>query len=136
LKLNYCLDRRSILDHCYFGKLYFKNIMKFEDYKKISGQWKFLIIILIIYLIVFIVDFEFGKEAINNFLVMFGKVIAIAVVVFFIMFVLNLFIKPEIIKKHLGNESGLKGLFYIILASIFISGPPYVLMPMFSDFKE
>jgi len=110
--------------------------MKFEDYKKISGQWKFLIIILIIYLIVFIVDFEFGKEAINNFLVMFGKVIAIAVVVFFIMFVLNLFIKPEIIKKHLGNESGLKGLFYIILASIFISGPPYVLMPMFSDFKE
>ncbi len=104
--------------------------------KKIPGQWKFLAVVLVLYIMAFIASKDFAKMAFGNFLTTFSSVVPIVFVVFIVMFVLNLLLNPEIIKKHLGHDSGMRGWVYTIIGSIVISGPPYVLMPMFADLKK
>ncbi|MCF7910280.1 permease, partial [Candidatus Pacearchaeota archaeon] len=57
--------------------------------------------------------------------------------VFGIMFFVNLFLKPEKIKKHLGHESGIKGWVYTLFVGSFVPmGPPYVVFPLLGDLKK
>lgn len=55
---------------------------------------------------------------------------------FFIIFIINFFLKPETVKRHLGQSSGAKGWIYAYLGSIFVSSPPYVVFPMLKELKE
>ncbi|PLX20949.1 permease [Candidatus Parcubacteria bacterium] len=71
-----------------------------------------------------------------NFLGFLKKIIPILVLVLFFMTIVNKFLTEEVIKKHLGESRGLKGFFYTSIAGILISGPPYILYPMLSDFKK
>jgi len=104
--------------------------------KKIPNQWKFLIVVAAIYLTAFWLSEDFFWLAMGDFWKTLEKVLPIIGLVFFIMFFLNLFLNPEIIKKHLGKDSGWKGWIYAVIGSIAISGPPYVLMPMISDLRK
>lgn len=104
--------------------------------KKLPGQWKFLAIVFIAYFIGFLINPIFIQEALVDFWATLKNIIPIILIVFLVMFSLNLFLKPEIIEKHLGHDSGLKGWAYAIIGSILISGPPYVLLPMFGDLKK
>lgn len=110
--------------------------MKYDNDKKIPTQWKFFSVVFLTYIFIFFVNREFAKMAASNFLATLKSILPIIVLVFFVMFVMNLFIKPEVIKKHLGKDSGLKGWLYTIIGSIVISGPPYILMPAISDFRK
>lgn len=107
-----------------------------EKLRKIPGQWKFLAVVILAYIFVFIANANFFKLIIVNFLSLLKGVALIVVAVFLVMFIFNLFIRPETIKKHLGKDSGLKGWLFTIFGAIVISGPPYVLMPMLSDLKR
>ena len=107
-----------------------------KNLKKIPAQWKFLIFVLALYLGILLVDAGFAGTIALQFLATLKQVLPIIVLVFFIMFLLNLFVRPEIIKKHLGHDSGVKGWAYTILASIIMAGPPYILMPMVADFRR
>jgi len=104
--------------------------------KKIPAQWKFLIFVLALYLSILLADAGLAMAIALQFLKTLKEVLPIIAVVFFVMFLLNLFIRPKTIKKHLGHDSGAKGWIYTILASIIIAGPPYILMPMVADFRR
>jgi len=103
---------------------------------RISGSIRFLLIILILYLIVFLFSISVAKEAFLNFLIMFVKIIPILGMVFLIMMLTNLFFTTERIKKHLGEESGWKGWIYAMIAGIIISGPPYILFPLLGELRK
>lgn len=45
------------------------------------------------------------------------------------MVLVNMFVNPERIKRHIGEDSGLRGWLYAVIAGIIISGPPFVLYP-------
>jgi uncharacterized membrane protein YraQ (UPF0718 family) len=64
------------------------------------------------------------------------EIVPILAFVFFMLFIINLVINPEKIKRHLGHDSGFKGWIYASLGSIFISGPPYVLFPILAELKK
>lgn len=89
-----------------------------------------------IYLIVAFLNFPLALDAFMKFLQTFINLLPIMLLVFIAIFVTNLFLKPELIERHLGNESGLKGWAYAILASFIVIGPPYIIFPLLGELKK
>ena len=104
--------------------------------KNMSGGMKFLLTILLIYIIIGIFNFSIAQMAIMNFLFMLIKIIPILSVVFIIMILVNIYFTKEKIGKYLGTESGIKGWIYATISGILVSGPPYILFPLLGEFKK
>jgi len=60
----------------------------------------------------------------------------ILLVVFFLMALLNSFIKPKIIANYLGSESGLKGWFFALAGGVLSHGSTLVWYPMLSQLRD
>lgn len=114
----------------------FRNDKQNKPKKKISGGMRFFLIVLIIYFISFLLNFEVTGTAFVNFLQMIWKIIPILMVVFFAMFLVNLYFTEKRTKKYFGRQSGIKGWIYAIISGILISGPPYVLYPFLGELKK
>jgi len=110
------------------------NKLKIQD--KISGGTKFLIIVLIIYLIIAFLNFSIVKDAFFSFLLMFIKIIPILIIVFATMVLVNLYFNKKKISNYLGEKSGPKGWIYAMISGILISGPSYVLFPLLGELKK
>ncbi len=104
--------------------------------KRISTGMKFFLAVIFVYLGISIFNSTLTQNAIIETLRMFTRIIPMLVIVFIIMIVVNLYIDSGKIKKHLGEEAGLKGWFNATIAGILISGPPYVLYPLLKDLKK
>ncbi len=104
--------------------------------QNMPGRWKFLLLMIGTYLLVGWLDPVLARAALAGFLGMFFKVLPILGLVFVALWLVNLLLNPERIRKHLGRDSGLKGWFYAVLGGILISGPPYMLYPMLGEFKK
>ena len=109
--------------------------MKTEK-KKLSGRVKFLICVLVLYGGTAFFNPDTVKNALVYFVGMLIKVIPVLGVVFGFLFLVNLFIRPGWIKKHLGAKSGVRGWVYAILGGILVSGPPYIIYPMLGELKK
>jgi len=96
----------------------------------------FLGIVAGIYCIVAIVDTGIAIRALGAFIDILRQIIPVLLLVFVLMFLVNLFIKPKAIAKHLGSESGLSGWVIAIIAGIIATGPVYVWYSMLADFRE
>ncbi len=110
--------------------------MVLNKFKKVPGGLKFLAVVLSIYVLTGIVDFDFAKIAFSRFFETFTGIFKILLIVFIVMFFVNIFVKPETIRRHLGKDSGAKGWFYAIIGSILISGPPYILFPFLGELRK
>jgi uncharacterized membrane protein YraQ (UPF0718 family) len=104
--------------------------------KKNGGQWIFLLIIVILYLTLSFINFNLTKEAFTYFLQLLQKIIPVFTLVFILVFLFNLFIKPQKIIKFIGESAGLKGWFISIIGGILSTGPIYVWYPMLGEFKK
>jgi uncharacterized membrane protein YraQ (UPF0718 family) len=113
-----------------------KNEKMKQSKKRLHGNVKFFLFVCGLYLLVALFNPVVFFDSLSYFVAMFKKVIPILAIVFFILFLTNLFLNPARINKHLGADSGLRGWFYAILGGIFISGPPFILYPMLGELKK
>lgn len=104
--------------------------------KKIAIGTRFFAIMAVIYVSVAFLDYSFSVNIVQGVLKMFLSILPVLAFVFIIMFFINFYLKSEVIKKHLGKETGIKAWLYSMLAGILISGPPYLLYPLLADFKK
>ena len=92
--------------------------------------------VLAVYLILLVVVPEKGSLAFESC----GRILRALVVplclVFAVMVVFNLFLKPAQIVRLLGRGSGLKGLLLSVGAGIVSMGPIYAWYPLLKDLKE
>ena len=88
------------------------------------------------YGIVAIVDTPTAIRSLEAFIGILRQIIPVLILVFVLMFLVDLFVKPKSIAKHLGSESGLTGWLIAILAGIIATGPVYVWYSMLADFRE
>jgi uncharacterized membrane protein YraQ (UPF0718 family) len=109
---------------------------KCPEGKKLSGGMKFFLGMVFIYFIIYLFSKYLIIDALIKTIATFLKILPILGIVFIIMIISNLYIKKGNIKKYLGNESGLRGWIFAILAGIFIAGAPYVLYPLLSNLKK
>lgn len=103
---------------------------------KMSGRVKFLISMVLLYGGTAIFNPGIVKDALAYFGMILVKVIPVLGLVFTFLFLVNLFVKPEWVRKNIGSESGLRGWLYAIVGGVLISGPPYIIYPLLGEMKK
>lgn len=73
--------------------------------------------------------------AANESLDILMKILPVLLLVFFLTALLNTFLKPKSIAKHLGDGSKLRGWFIALTGGILSHGPGYVWYPMLADLR-
>lgn len=105
-------------------------------FKKITIRINFLTTVCFLYVLSYFLSPKETLGCFQNFLMDFLRVLPILLVVFFVMFLSYMFLKPSIIKKHLGEDSGVRGWIFASLASIFMAAPIYLLFPLLKELKS
>lgn len=93
-------------------------------------------IISVCYLILFFVNHTLFIKSFNRFVELVTQITPFLIIVFVIMFLNFLFIKPATIKKHLGEESGFKGYLYAIISGIISVGSVYMWYPLLKELRD
>lgn len=106
-----------------------------KSVKNLSG-WIMLGIVAMLYIVSFFLDPSTAKASALAALKTLEIIAPILIIVFFLMALLNTFLNPKKIAKHLGEESGLKGWVIAIASGILSHGPGYIWYPMLSDLRK
>ncbi len=117
--------------------------MKGEEKGKKKGkkkgkpfEWYFLAIVWVLYGVLLLVDRTKTLRALNTSGDVLINIAPIILVVFILMGLMNYFMKPKAIAKHVGEESGAKGWGLAIAAGILSHGPIYVWYPLLKDLND
>jgi len=102
----------------------------------IESQWMVLLTAILVYLILALVNINLFQDALVFFWKTFVNIIPMLLVVFILLFISNLYIKPTIIVNYLGKISKIKGWLIAITGGIISSGPIYMWYPLLSDLKK
>jgi uncharacterized membrane protein YraQ (UPF0718 family) len=103
---------------------------------RMSATVKFLAVVCVAYFIIFFFKPRLAGKAIINTGGTFLKIIPILILVFGVIYLINRYLDTSKLQNHVGKDSGLQGWFYAAVAGILISGPPYVLYPLFGDLQK
>ena len=103
--------------------------------KNRSG-WIMLGIVSLLYLLTFSLDPSAGKASALAAFKTLKTIAPILLIVFFLIALLNTFIKPKKIAQHLGEKSGFKGWVIALAGGVLSHGPGYIWYPMLSDLRE
>ena len=95
-----------------------------------------LMTISIAYIVLYFADNTLFHRSFELFLSLVIQIAPFLLIIFVIMFINFWFIKPDFIKKHLGEQAGLKGITFVILSGIISVGSVYVWYPLLKDLKE
>jgi uncharacterized membrane protein YraQ (UPF0718 family) len=101
-----------------------------------NRMFLFPIAVLVVYAILFLVSPDKAGQAIKSSgNVFLGMLIPLGLV-FVIMLLINLFLKPAAVAKFLGKGSGIKGVVLSVVAGIISTGPIYAWYPLLKDLRE
>ena len=104
--------------------------------EKTGGSWAFLLLVVVVYLILGIVDFELARNTLHVLGTLILRILPILILVFAVMFLTNLFFDAKNIVRILGKGSGLRGWGFAISGGIISSGPIYMWYPLLGDLKQ
>ena len=108
-------------------------MVKSNPSNKINPNWILLALMISVYLGLSIFNKELVSQAIQLTWEMLLKIIPVLALVYVFIFIINYFVEPKKIKKHLGREAGIKGLALSIIAGILSIGPIYSWYPLLAD---
>ncbi len=103
---------------------------------RISKSFLFLLMVVFLYAVVGFFDIVLVKEALGKTLEIFLKILPILVLVFGLIYLINRYFDTKKVQKHLGEESGLRGWIYAVVAGVVLAGPPYILYPIFGKLQD
>jgi uncharacterized membrane protein YraQ (UPF0718 family) len=101
-----------------------------------NRMFLFPIGILVIYAILFAVSPDKAGQAIKSSGNVFLSMLIPPGLVFLIMLLINLFLKPASVAKFLGKGSGIKGIILAAVAGIISTGPIYAWYPLLKDLRD
>ena len=100
------------------------------------GGWLFLTIVLLIYGVTALIDIDLALNATSSFTQLLDKVLPVLLTVFVLIFIINLFLEPEWVKKYLGKQSGIKGWITAIIGGVLSAGPIYPWYALLKDLRD
>jgi len=101
-----------------------------------NRMFLFPIGILVVYAILFFISPDKTEQATRSSINVFLNMLIPLVSVFFIMLLVNLFLKPAAVAKFLGKGSGIKGIVLSAAAGIISTGPIYAWYPLLKDLRD
>ncbi len=103
--------------------------------KQTSASWRFLFLIIILYLALFFINRNIFLESFRLYGKIILRIIPIFAVVLFLMTLTNYFIGREFILKYFGKK-GFKKWLFTIIGGILSSGPIYMWYPLLAEWKK
>jgi uncharacterized membrane protein YraQ (UPF0718 family) len=102
---------------------------------KFKGM-KFLIIVLIAYVVLLLADMPHALSALQKGGSILLSLLPLFLLIIILTALINYFLKPKQIIKHFGKDSGTKGVFYAIIGGIISHGPMYAWYGMLQDMRS
>lgn len=99
------------------------------------GRYLFLIV-LILYAVLFLTAPQVAQSALLRSSTILTKIVPIFTVVILFTALLNYFLKPKQIARHLGKDCGRKGWLWALAAGVISHGPMYVWYPLLEDLRS
>ncbi|BCD61285.1 MULTISPECIES: permease [unclassified Nitratiruptor] len=99
------------------------------------GKW-FLLIVVASYMLLFLFFPQKAILALQEFFHLLIKIAPILAVVVLINALINFFIDPKTLAKHLSREGGIKAWTIALFAGILSHGPMYAWYPLIDDLKK
>ena len=98
--------------------------------------WYFLIVVILAYIAVAFLNVGAIIPSLQFALNIIKTIFPVFVLIFSLMAIVNYFITPKRVIKHLGKSSGLKRWFFAIVGGIISTGPIYMWYPMLKELKK
>ena len=105
-------------------------------FENIPWWIKFLSFMILVYIMSFLLFPSYTYSSFLGFIKSFIDILPMLILMFFVIFIINIFLKPESVKKHLWHDSWIKWWIYTCIGSILISWPPYILFPMLKELRQ
>ncbi len=96
---------------------------------------KFLIIVLVLYIILLLSDTTSALSALQKAASILLSLLPLFLLIITLTALINYFLKPKQIIKIFGKESGAKGIFYALIGGIISHGPMYAWYGMMQDMR-
>ena len=96
---------------------------------------KFLIIVLVLYIILLLSDTNHALPALQKSGSILLSLIPLFLLIITLTALLNYFLKPKQIIKNFGKDSGTKGILYALIGGIISHGPMYAWYGMMQDMR-
>jgi uncharacterized membrane protein YraQ (UPF0718 family) len=103
---------------------------------KIGGNWIFLILILLLYLLTLFFNKDLFIKSILYFKNVLIEVVPILIIVFILTFLANIWINNKKTNKLLTQKAGFLQYMTAVVLGILSSGPIYLWYPLLSELKE
>ena len=97
---------------------------------------KFLIIVLILYIILLLSDTTHALSALQKAASILLSLLPLFLLIITLTALINYFLKPKQIIKLFGKDSGVKGIFYALIGGIISHGPMYAWYGMLQDMRS
>ena len=97
---------------------------------------KFLIIVLVLYIILLLSDTTSALSGLQKAASILLSLLPLFLLIITLTALINYFLKPKQIIKYFGKESGSKGLFYAVIGGIISHGPMYAWYGMLQDMRS
>ncbi|TDT72492.1 putative permease [Hypnocyclicus thermotrophus] len=104
--------------------------------KKLVKRYVFFLITITMLLILLAINFEIGKKSFFITINSLKEMILIIPPIFILLGLLDIWISKETMTKHLGEKSGLKGIFLAIFIGSAAAGPLYGAFPIATVFMK
>jgi uncharacterized membrane protein YraQ (UPF0718 family) len=102
-----------------------------KDYFKKNRSDFIIVILFIIFAAVSLyLKFNFGLTTVENFESSFLEMISFIPLMFILIGLFEVWVPKEIIERHVGSESGIKGILWVILFAMLQVGPLYGAFPV------
>lgn len=102
-----------------------------KDFIK-KNKWDILLCAAFIFFTVasYLAGFQAGKAAMLNFRMFFLEMISILPLIFILIGLFDVWFPKQIVEKHIGRDSGVKGIFWVTLLAMLQAGPLYGAFPV------
>ena len=107
-----------------------------EHNKNLYFGLSFLGVVIILYLVLSFFDSEKVYSSLHASFDIIIQILPVLVLVIFLIGISNYFLKPKMMSKYFGVESGVKGWLLAISIGILSHGPIYVWYPLLKDLRD
>lgn len=101
-----------------------------------KGPWIFMGITLLLFLAVYLFDKGKASQVAPRFYHLAVEILPMLLVVFVLMVLINLFLKPAVLVKYMGKDAGVKGWIIAIIAGIISVGAIYLWFPILKNMMD
>ena len=109
--------------------------MKEKSGKSTRGGVIFLLVVACLYALTFLIDTELALNALAFSTNLLYQLLPVLLLVFALMLISNLLVKPEWVRANVGKDSGLRGWVVAVVGGILSVGPIYVWYALLRDLK-